>query len=80
MYNSVNHDYPITSVAWAPDGQLFAVGSFNTLRLCDKAGWSHSLDKVSTGSIFSLSWSSDGTQIAGACGSGQIVFGNLIER
>lgn len=38
MYNSTGHDYPITSVAWTPDGQLFAVGSFNTLRLCDKTG------------------------------------------
>ncbi|XP_067950088.1 intraflagellar transport protein 80 homolog isoform X1 [Watersipora subatra] len=80
MYNSVTHDYPITAVAWAPDGQLFAVGSFNTLRLCDKTGWSHSLDKISTGSVFSIAWSADGTQIAGACGSGQIVFGSVIER
>ncbi|XP_067950090.1 intraflagellar transport protein 80 homolog isoform X2 [Watersipora subatra] len=79
MYNSVTHDYPITAVAWAPDGQLFAVGSFNTLRLCDKTGWSHSLDKISTGSVFSIAWSADGTQIAGACGSGQIVFGSVIE-
>ena len=38
LYSSATHDYPITSVAWTPDGELFAVGSFNTLRLCDKAG------------------------------------------
>ena len=38
MYNSAPHDYPITSVSWTPDGELFAIGSFNTLRLCDKAG------------------------------------------
>ncbi|KAL2095935.1 hypothetical protein ACEWY4_008083 [Coilia grayii] len=38
LYMSAPHDYPITSVAWAPDGELFAVGSFNTLRLCDKTG------------------------------------------
>jgi len=38
MYNSAPHDYPVTSVAWTPDGELFAVGSFNTLRLCDQAG------------------------------------------
>lgn len=38
MYNSSAHDYPITSVAWTPDGELFAVGSFNTLRICDQAG------------------------------------------
>ncbi|XP_069928689.1 intraflagellar transport protein 80 homolog isoform X2 [Oryctolagus cuniculus] len=38
LYNSQPHEHPITSVAWAPDGDLFAVGSFHTLRLCDKTG------------------------------------------
>jgi intraflagellar transport protein 80 len=32
--------HPITAVAWAPRGESFAVGSFETLRLCDRAGWS----------------------------------------
>nr|XP_054369944.1 intraflagellar transport protein 80 homolog [Mirounga angustirostris] len=41
LYNSQPHEHPITSVAWAPDGELFAVGSFHTLRLCDKTGVSH---------------------------------------
>ena len=39
LYSSGAHDYPVTSVAWSNDGELFAVGSFNTLRLCDKIGW-----------------------------------------
>ncbi|PNJ73116.1 IFT80 isoform 8, partial [Pongo abelii] len=39
LYNSQPHEHPITSVAWAPDGELFAVGSFHTLRLCDKTGF-----------------------------------------
>ncbi|XP_063560409.1 intraflagellar transport protein 80 homolog isoform X2 [Gorilla gorilla gorilla] len=38
LYNSQPHEHPITSVAWAPDGELFAIGSFHTLRLCDKTG------------------------------------------
>ena len=38
MYSSAAHDYPITSAAWTPDGEMFAVGSFNTLRLCDRSG------------------------------------------
>lgn len=38
LYSSSSNDYPITSVAWAPDGEVFSVGSFNTLRLCDKIG------------------------------------------
>lgn len=42
LYSSQPHEHPITSVAWAPDGELFAVGSFHTLRLCDKTGVRHS--------------------------------------
>lgn len=80
LYSSSTHDYPITSVAWTPDGELFAVGSFNTLRLCDKAGWSYALEKPNTGSLFKLSWSSDGTQVGGACGNGQVLIANTIER
>ncbi|XP_066266233.1 intraflagellar transport protein 80 homolog [Branchiostoma lanceolatum] len=80
MFTSQVHDYPITSVSWAPDGELFAVGSFNTLRLCDKTGWSYALEKPNTGSVFNIAWSSDGTQIAGACGNGHVIFGHVIER
>lgn len=80
LYSSMLHEYPITSISWAPDGELFAVGSFNTLRLCDKTGWSYTLEKPNTGSIFNISWSSDGTQLAGACGNGQVIFAHVIER
>ncbi|XP_049774478.1 intraflagellar transport protein 80 homolog isoform X1 [Schistocerca cancellata] len=80
LYCSSVHDYPITSVSWTPEGDLFAVGSFNTLRLCDKCGWSYSLEKVRTGSLFNISWSSDGTHIAGACGNGHVIFAHTVER
>ncbi|KAJ8388659.1 hypothetical protein AAFF_G00130680 [Aldrovandia affinis] len=80
LYTSSSHDYPVTSVAWAPDGELFAVGSFNTLRLCDKTGWSYALEKPNTGSVFSLAWSADGTQLAGACGNGQVIFAHVVEQ
>ncbi|XP_069692430.1 intraflagellar transport protein 80 homolog isoform X3 [Periplaneta americana] len=80
LYSSIPHDYPITSVSWSPSGDLFAVGLYNTLRLCDKTGWSHSLEKPNTGSIFNIAWSSDGTQVAGACGNGHVIFAHIIER
>ncbi|KAK2150951.1 hypothetical protein LSH36_381g02111 [Paralvinella palmiformis] len=80
MYSSNTHDYPITSVSWSPDGELFVIGSFNTLRLCDQTGWSHSLEKPNTGSLFNIAWSSDSTQIAGACGNGQVLFSHVIEK
>lgn len=38
LYQSKPAETVITSVSWAPDGDTFAVGSFNSLRLCDKTG------------------------------------------
>lgn len=80
LYTSLAMDYPIMSLAWSPDGELFSVGSFNALRLCDRTGWSFSLDKPQTQSIYSVCWSSDGTQVAGACGNGHVVFAHVIEK
>lgn len=80
LYNSSPYDHVITSVKWAPNGDYFAVGSFEMLRLCDRAGWSHSFDKPQCGSILSLSWSHDGTVVAGAGGNGSVVFGNIVDR
>ncbi|XP_059711833.1 intraflagellar transport protein 80 homolog [Haemorhous mexicanus] len=80
LFSSQPHEYPLTAIAWALDGELFAVGSFNTLRLCDKTGWSYALEKPNTGSIFAISWSIDGTQLAGACGNGQVIFAHVVEQ
>uniref|UniRef100_H2ZBZ1 Anaphase-promoting complex subunit 4 WD40 domain-containing protein n=1 Tax=Ciona savignyi TaxID=51511 RepID=H2ZBZ1_CIOSA len=80
LYSSGSHDYPITSISWSPDGNLFTVGSFNMLRLCDKSGWSHCLEKPSTGSLLNISWSADGTQIAAASADGHVVLSHCIEK
>ncbi|XP_017775258.1 PREDICTED: intraflagellar transport protein 80 homolog [Nicrophorus vespilloides] len=80
LYSSGLHDHPISSIAWCPGGDLFAIGSYNTLRLCDHSGWSRSLEKPATGSIYKLAWSSDGTQLAGACANGQVIFAHVVER
>lgn len=42
--------------------------------------WSYSLEKPNTGSVFNISWSTDGTQLAGACGNGQVIFAHVVER
>lgn len=42
--------------------------------------WSRSLEKPDTGCIYKISWSSDGTQAAGACADGRVIFANVIER
>ena len=83
----------VTSIAWCPNGSCFAVGSFNSLRLCDKTGWSHSRTRFgggggkaaaggggASGSVMALAWTGDGTEVAGACGSGAVVLGHLVDR
>ncbi|CAH8502920.1 unnamed protein product [Heterobilharzia americana] len=80
LYSSSLLEYPVTSLSWSPDGQLFAVGSYATIVLCDKLGWIHSIEKTQTGSILSIKWSIDGTQIACAGGNGRIISGQIIDR
>ncbi|XP_070155194.1 intraflagellar transport protein 80 homolog [Polyergus mexicanus] len=80
LYSSGIGDYPVTAISWCSSGNYFAVGSFNTIKLCDKNGWLHSMEKVNTGSIYSIAWSSDGTQVAMACGNGKLLTGHIIDR
>lgn len=102
LYSSGVGDYPITSVNWCYSGSYFAVGSFNTLKLCDKTGvhsqrflslwnlvitlscvhfqWSYSLEKLNSGSIYTIAWSNDGTQVALACSSGSVLIAHTIEK
>jgi len=47
-------EFPITSVAWAPSGDYFAVGSFNMIMLCDRTGWTRSRSGTQSGSILNL--------------------------
>jgi len=80
MFTSSQYDYAITSVAWAPNGETFAVGSFNLMRICDKTGWSMCRASTHTGSLVNLAWTADGTHLAGAGGNGTVCFGQLLER
>ncbi|EFJ41230.1 intraflagellar transport protein IFT80 [Volvox carteri f. nagariensis] len=80
LYQSGIFDYPVTSVSWSPSGEQFAVGSFNSLQLCDRMGWAYSkVHLKDAGSIMSLSWTADSTQLAGAGGSGSVVFGQVVD-
>ena len=42
LYASKPFEYVLTSISWSPNGQYFAVGSYDMLRLCDKTGWTQS--------------------------------------
>lgn len=80
LFQSSVHNQVLTSVRWSPNGSLFAVGSYNLIRLCDETGWSYSRNTPESGSILNLSWSADGTDIAGAGGNGSVVLAQLVDR
>lgn len=50
------------------------------LKFFSNLQWSYSLEKPNIGSAFSMSWSSDSTQLACGCGSGNVVICNVIEK
>eukprot|EP00760_Papus_ankaliazontas_P033723 PhM_4_TR6687/c0_g1_i1/m.56010/K19678/IFT80; intraflagellar transport protein 80 len=80
MFSSVPGDYPVTSVAFSPSGDLLAVGSSNQIRVCDRAGWTHAREQTTTGSLLNLSWSHDGTQVAAAGANGKVAFVHIVHR
>ena len=80
LFASKPMEFAITSVSWSPNGELFAVGLYNCVRLCDKTGWSHSRERTDTGSIMSVAWTSDGAQLAGVGANGSIIFGQVLDR
>lgn len=38
------------------------------------------MEKMQAGSIYDISWSSDGTQVALACSSGSVLIAHTIEK
>jgi intraflagellar transport protein 80 len=79
LYQSSAFEHSITSLAWTPGGDRFAVGSYNCLALCDKMGWMHSKAHTASGSLFSLAWASDGMQVAAGGGTGGVDFAAVVE-
>lgn len=80
VFRSSPVDFSVTSIAWAPSGDSFAVGSFNRLLLCSRQGWTQSSDSVSTGSIYGMAWTADGTQLACAGASGAVCFAQRVGK
>ncbi|XP_031630866.1 intraflagellar transport protein 80 homolog isoform X2 [Contarinia nasturtii] len=83
IYASFVEDYSITSVEFGPKGLYLAVGGFNMLRLCHYTGWAYSNMKFSSppiGSVYSIRWSKDGSQIAAGSGTGALLFAHIIEE
>jgi len=80
LFCSAPLDHVVTAVSWSPNGKYFAVGSYNVLKLCDRTGWTYCRESPETGSIFSIHWCNDGTQVACGGGNGAVVFAGLVDR
>ncbi|XP_064538998.1 intraflagellar transport protein 80 homolog [Drosophila montana] len=83
LYTSAAEEYAITSVAFNPEKDYLLVGTFNMLKLCHSTGWSYSSARFtapSVGSFYTLSWSTDGTQVACGTSTGQLIVAYAVEQ
>ncbi|KAL5281188.1 IFT80 family protein [Megaselia abdita] len=83
IFTSSAEEFSITSLAFCPVKNLIAVGGFNNLKLCDLSGWVYenkTFNDEKVGSVQSISWSPDGTQVSSGNSVGQLLFGYVIER
>eukprot|EP00055_Hartaetosiga_balthica_P013780 m.72248 g.72248 ORF g.72248 m.72248 type:complete len:769 (+) comp8375_c0_seq1:61-2367(+) len=80
LYASGQDAHPVTAISWANSGDAFLVGSFNSIRLCDCAGWTQTLEKPHVGSVYAIQWDSNDTKIGCACSSGDVVLAQVVER
>ncbi|RXM33144.1 Intraflagellar transport protein 80-like [Acipenser ruthenus] len=69
------HEGVILKVDWNSVSDLILSGGEDC-----RYKWSYALEKPNTGSIFNITWSVDGTQVAGACGNGQVIFAHVVEQ
>ncbi|VVD05328.1 unnamed protein product [Leptidea sinapis] len=69
------HEGVILCTAWNANNNCIVSGGEDGY-----SKWSHCLDRPSTGSIYSIVFSSDGTQLAAACANGHILFAHIIDR
>ncbi|KAI9164318.1 hypothetical protein H9P43_008147 [Blastocladiella emersonii ATCC 22665] len=80
LYSSQMLEHTITSLAWSINGESFAVGSFNNIRVCDRLGWTLAASSVEAGSLLNLSWMPDGTTLAFVSARGNVGFAHTVDR
>ncbi|XP_065347782.1 intraflagellar transport protein 80 homolog [Cloeon dipterum] len=80
MYSSGNQGSPVMCLSWNLNGQILAVSSHNSLRLCQTIGRFSTSELISNSTAHSLSWNKDNSRLIGACGSGKIIVANVVGR
>ena len=78
LFASAALPHAVTAVAWSPSGATFAAASHDSLRFCDRLGWSRSRHVHGAGSLLQVSWSSDGTLVAGAGAGGRAIAASVL--
>lgn len=79
LFSSVAEKYAITYISWCPNGEMFAVATFNQITVCDKLGCIYASVSNDYGSVFDIAWKSDGTSLACATGSGKVFVAALLD-
>jgi len=80
LAKSTELTHVVTSVAWAPQGDRLAVGTYGAVLLCDATGSVlHKQRAAGVGSLQALSWTADGSMVAGAGGAGRVCLGQVVE-
>jgi len=53
----------ITALKFNLTGEFLAVGLFETLKICDKTGWTHCVQQTNHGSVLNVEWHRDSNSL-----------------
>lgn len=80
VYQSHPHNFVITTLKFNLSGEFLAVGLFETLKVCDKTGWTHCVTKVDHGSVLDVNWNRDSNSLFCGFGDGTVQPVYLMEK
>lgn len=79
LFQSAPQEHPCTSVRWSPDGELFCAGTFRSVRVCSRGGWTHAKAKLpQLGSVQAIDWTPDGAALALAGAAGRVALAAVV--
>jgi intraflagellar transport protein 80 len=70
----------ITALKFNMTGEYLAVGLFETLKLCDKTGWTHCVSQVNHGSVLNVEWHRDSNTLYCGFGDGSVDCVAILEK
>jgi len=79
LFESYPYHQVITSLAWRPQGDVFVIGAFHSILLCDQKGWEHHRESTNHGTILDLKWDRYGSKVMGTCSNESVLIANLVD-